>query len=345
MADSDNLKLRRNLTALVEFSRIINSSLDLDFILNNILLTCMGKFLATKGIVAINNNGKLDIKVSKGISKESIAQFPVIETGDSMDTNNTFIKFMLDSNLQTFERIKSSDECLGIICLGEKLNKTPYTNDDKEFLKTILNISATAVKNSQIIGEIKKVNRELDSRINRLNSLFELSKEFGLFSESTKVAKLLVYSVIGQFLVSKFAVVSFDGEAIKILESKFPQDLLIALIRKYGSSKLETSIKKETIEKKYPEYEKLGIDLIVPMQMQGKTKGLIFLSKRINNLDYSESDIEFIYSVGSLAIISLENKRLFKEELEKQKMEEELELAKDIQRNLLPGYFPEISEF
>jgi sigma-B regulation protein RsbU (phosphoserine phosphatase) len=305
----------------------------------------MGKFLATKGIVAINNNGKLDIKVSKGISKESIAQFPVIETGDSMDTNNTFIKFMLDSNLQTFERIKSSDECLGIICLGEKLNKTPYTNDDKEFLKTILNISATAVKNSQIIGEIKKVNRELDSRINRLNSLFELSKEFGLFSESTKVAKLLVYSVIGQFLVSKFAVVSFDGEAIKILESKFPQDLLIALIRKYGSSKLETSIKKETIEKKYPEYEKLGIDLIVPMQMQGKTKGLIFLSKRINNLDYSESDIEFIYSVGSLAIISLENKRLFKEELEKQKMEEELELAKDIQRNLLPGTFPKFQNF
>ncbi|MGA7836831.1 MAG: SpoIIE family protein phosphatase [Ignavibacteriaceae bacterium] len=343
MADSDNLKLRRNLTALIEFSRIINSSLDLDFILNNILLTCMGKFLATKGIVAINKNGKLDIKVSKGITKEIIEQFPVIETGDSLDSNNIFIKFMLDSNLQTFERIKSSDECLGIICLGEKLNKTPYTDDDKEFLKTILNISATAVQNSQIIGEIKKVNRELDSRINRLNSLFELSKEFGLFSESTKVAKLLVYSVIGQFLVSKFAVVSFDGEGIKILESKFPQDLLIALIRKYESSKLETSIKKETIEKEYPEYEKLGIELIVPMQMQGKTKGLIFLSKRINNLDYSESDIEFIYSVGSLAIISLENKRLFKEELEKQKMEEELELAKDIQRNLLPGSFPEFN--
>ncbi len=135
MADSDNLKLRRNLTALIEFSRIINSSLDLDFILNNILLTCMGKFLATKGIVAINKNGKLDIKVSKGITKEIIEQFPVIETGDSLDSNNIFIKFMLDSNLQTFERIKSSDECLGIICLGEKLNKTPYTDDDKEFLK------------------------------------------------------------------------------------------------------------------------------------------------------------------------------------------------------------------
>lgn len=345
MADSDNLKLRRNLTALVEFSRIINSSLDLDFILNNILLTCMGKFLATKGVVAINNNGKLHIKVSKGLPKETLELFPEVKSGASLESNKDFLQFMLDSNLQTFERINSSEECLGIICLGEKLNKTSYTEDDQEFLKTILNISATAVQNSRIIGEIKNVNRELDFRINRLNSLFELSKEFGLFSESTKVAKLLVYSVIGQFLVSKFAVVSFDGEAIKILESKFPQDLLITLIRKYETSKLESSIKKEKISEVYPEYEELGIELIVPMQLQGKTKGLIFLSKRINTLPYSDSDIEFIYSVGSLAIISLENKRLFKEELEKQKMEEELEFAKEIQKNLLPGDFPDFRNF
>ena len=74
------------------------------------------------------------------------------------------------------------------------------------------------------------------------------------------------------------------------------------------------------------------------MQMQGETKGLIILGKRINNMDYSEADIEFIYSVGSLAIISLENKRLFHEALEKQKLEEELEIARDIQKNLFPQF-------
>ena len=49
MNDSEDLKARRNLKALVELSRVVNSSLDLDFILNNLLLTCFGKFLATKG--------------------------------------------------------------------------------------------------------------------------------------------------------------------------------------------------------------------------------------------------------------------------------------------------------
>jgi sigma-B regulation protein RsbU (phosphoserine phosphatase) len=89
----------------------------------------------------------------------------------------------------------------------------------------------------------------------------------------------------------------------------------------------------------------MGIEVIVPMQIQGKTKGLIILGKRINNIDYTNADIEFIFSVGSLAIISLENRRLFLEALEKQKLEEELDLAREIQRNLLPQKIPDYKSF
>ncbi len=185
----------------------------------------------------------------------------------------------------------------------------------------------------------------LDSRVNRLSSLFELSKEFGLFSESTKVARLLIYSVIGQFLVSKFAVISFEGNKIHLLESKFTEDSLLKAVKLYELQKLDRSITKEIIEREYPELRELSIELVVPMQVQGESKGLIILGKRINNMDYSETDIEFIYSVGSLAIISLENKRLFREALEKQKMEEELEIARDIQKNLFPQEIPEFSNF
>ena len=72
MQDNENLKVKRNLTALVEFSRVINSSLDLNFILNNVLLTCLGKFLATRGLIALNLNGKLIVKAFKGIAEESV---------------------------------------------------------------------------------------------------------------------------------------------------------------------------------------------------------------------------------------------------------------------------------
>lgn len=345
MKDSENLRFKRNLTALVEFSRIINSSLDLDFILSNVLLTCMGKFFATKGLVALKQKNELNISASKGFSKDVVSKFPKIDTSSDFKENEDFNEFIKLNELAAVERINTGNECLGIICLGHKLNKAEYSEDDLEFLKTILNIASTAIQNSLVVNELKKVNRVLDSRIQRLNSLFELSKEFGLFSESTKVAKLLIYSVIGQFLVSKFAVITFDGNEIEILENKFNKEELNSNLKSYNFNKLHESIKKEEIKKTYPELDELNIELIVPMQIQGKTKGLILLGSRINKMDFSPADIEFIYSVGSLAIISLENKRLFQEALEKQKIEEDLEIARDIQKNLLPHYIPDFENF
>lgn len=345
MSEIESLKVKRNLTALVEFSRVINSSLELDFILNNLLLTCLGKFLAVRGLVALRNHNKFEIKLSKGIPAEMLESFPEIIMDEDCNFKDELNIFLENSHLKICERISSSTGCIGFVCLGEKLNNKAYTEDDKEFLKTILNIAATAIQNSIVVQELKKVNRELDSRIQRLNSLFELSKEFGLFSESSKVSRLLVYSLMGQFLVSKYAILNFEGSAIQVLESKFPIDELLNNLRKYDYLKIDSPLGRETLEKFYSSLSEIGIDLIVPMQIQGKVKGLIILGKRVNNLEYSDYDIEFIYSVGSLAIISLENRRLFKEALEKQKLEEELEFAREIQQNLLPSQIPATNNF
>jgi len=344
MNDSEDLKARRNLKALVELSRVINSSLDLEFILNNLLLTCLGKFLTTKGFIALNTNGLLQPRAKKGIAEEQFAHFPEIKNRDEIQSDK-FKSYLASLNILAYDEICSFQECLGIIALGDKLDKTLYSNDDLDFLHTITNIAATAIQNSLMLSELKKTNRILDSRINRLNSLFELSKEFGLFSESTKVARLLVYSVIGQFLVQKFAVVSFEGKNLKILESKFPQDELLNALKIYNTKLITNSITKKEIETNYTDLQKFGIELIVPMQLQGETKGLILLGKRGSDSEYSEADIEYIYSVGSLAIVSIENQRLFKEALEKQKLEEDLEIAHDIQKNLLPHKIPQFTNF
>lgn len=344
MSDLEDHKARRNLKALVEFSRIINSSLDLDFILNNLLLTCLGKFLATKGFIALRMNGSLKPQVKKGFTDKQLEKFPTIKNRNDLQDDEVK-NYLASLNIQAYDEICSSQDCLGIIALGEKLNKSKYSDDDIEFLHTITNIAATAVQNSLMLNELKLTNRKLDSRISRLNSLFELSKEFGLLSESQKVARLLVYSVIGQLLVQKFAVVSFEDEKIKFLESKFPFDELRPLLSKVRTKEIKEAITKNELAAKYSELQQLGIELIVPMQLQGETKGLIILGKRVNKLDYSEDDIEYISSVGSLAIVSIENQRLFKEALEKQKIEEDLEIARDIQRNLLPHKIPQFKNF
>jgi sigma-B regulation protein RsbU (phosphoserine phosphatase) len=345
MAELKDHKIKRNLSALIDFSRVINSSIDLEFILNNVLLTCLGKFLATRGLIAVKEKGRLVLKISKGLSAEDESAFPYLLATPDCISDPKLDSFMHVSNLKIVEKISSSQDCIGLVCLGEKLNRSDYIEDDQEFLKTILNISATAIQNSIIISELKEVNRLLDTRVQRLDSLFELSKEFGILSESSRFVKLLIFSVIGQFLVQKYAVVLFNDDQSEILESKFNRGELQKCLSEYELANTLESIRNEEISERFSLLKEIGIQLVVPMQLQGKTRGLILLGSRAGERDYLDSDIEFIYSVGNLAIISLENKRLFEEALEKQKLEEELLIARDIQQNLLPQKIPQFENF
>ncbi len=81
------------------------------------------------------------------------------------------------------------------------------------------------------------------------------------------------------------------------------------------------------------------------MQVQNQTKGLILLGEKLRGVSYAKEDLEFLYSLGNLAIISIENARLFQETLEKQRMEDELKIAREIQQGLLPLRLPEMEGF
>lgn len=76
------------------------------------------------------------------------------------------------------------------------------------------------------------------------------------------------------------------------------------------------------------------------MFRQDVLAGCILIGERLNKADYRDDELEFLSTLGNAAMISLENARLFKETLEKQRLEEELAIAREIQRKLLPAYPP-----
>ncbi|GBD90724.1 phosphoserine phosphatase RsbU [bacterium BMS3Abin04] len=333
----------KNLSALVDFSNLVNSSLDLDFTLNNILFTCFAKLQITKGVVLFVEDNKLNIKSSKGFVNHQLDDFPEISI-DNFEADKKFKTFLKQHHLQYYIKIQTASRFIGLIILGEKLNKKPYLEKDKDFLTTLINIGSTAIENSLAVERLKEINKTLDSKINQLSSLFDLSKEFSGIIEEKRVSKLLVFSVIAQMLVSKFALVTCENRKPKVLESRIPVDELENVLGDcllVGETEPLDEIK---IKEKYSKLWNLGIVLAIPMLIKGETKGLILLGKRLNNLTYTKSDIEYVSSVGGLAIISIENSRLFKEAIEKQKMEKDLEIAKNIQQNLLPSSIPKLEE-
>ena len=341
----ENSSALRNFSALVDFSNLINSNLDIHSTLNNLLLTCLGKFQATKGIVALTNrDGKLEINLSKGLSGDVVKNMPGISAAE-LETSKQFNDFLESYNFPIIQRIVSLHGTIGVVILGPRLIKKSYDNEDKEFLRTLTNIGATAIENSLFIEKLKKVNRDLDAKLNQLKSLFDLSKEFSGILETQMIGRLLVFSIIGQLLVSKYAIVICNKNNFELLESKFAENLLKDALGSIDMCSIVTPLYEGKIKEKSKTLSDLGIELVVPMQIKGETRGLIILGSRVNDQIYSKSDIEFVFSLGSIAIISIENSKLFEERLEKQRMEKDLEIAKNIQRNLLPDKIPELNKF
>lgn len=83
------------------------------------------------------------------------------------------------------------------------------------------------------------------------------------------------------------------------------------------------------------------VKLIVPIYLQGKQSGFIILGKKLT-FEYSDEEIKFIELLGNTALSSIENIRLLEEEIEKKKFDNEIKIALEIQKNLLPKSSPKI---
>ena len=86
---------------------------------------------------------------------------------------------------------------------------------------------------------------------------------------------------------------------------------------------------------------------VVCAPMYNKEQKLIGVFQVLNSKKgkFSESDKRFLEDLSIQAALAIENAFLYAEALEKKKLEEELDLAHDIQQKLLPRVFPQKSGY
>ncbi len=86
-----------------------------------------------------------------------------------------------------------------------------------------------------------------------------------------------------------------------------------------------------------------GFALLVPMLAQDHLVGVFALPAKRGGDDYQIQDLELLTMVSGQVALQMENSRLYEQELKKQKLEEQLSLARSIQSRLLPGRIPDVS--
>ncbi|MCB9090365.1 MAG: SpoIIE family protein phosphatase [Calditrichae bacterium] len=351
------------LSSLFEISQLLNESLELSRVLNNVLLIPMGRLMIPRCAIILRLKDQYKVVMSKGLApalkdraftRESLPSkcFVVQQFEDdkiSPDLPQAFGEFVAAANLKIAVPFICKNRPLGFMLFSSKLNKTDFTGEEIDFLNSLANLSATSIENALQVEEIKEINTKLDRRIQELKALFDIGQGLSATLKAEEILRLLTYALMGQMLVMKYAILLKGDAHFFVYDSKgFKPQMLESICPPFNQFKTpETSRRSSQIE--HPQLAKLfqqhDVKVLIPMKHQDKLLGYVLLGAKMSGEPYSDTDLEFLTTLVSQAVISLENARLFEETLEKQRLEEELNVARTIQKKLLPKTIPEIKGY
>jgi len=243
----------------------------------------------------------------------------------------------------------NNNQLLGFMMFGAKLSGKEFSDAELNFLNSLANLSATTIGNALQLQEIKQINRQLDEKVHELKTLFDIGQGLSATLDSQKILRLLVYALMGQMFITKYAVLLKCDSKIETKDSKGLSldflDHIAEAMAKLDIPDVALGVRDIPDGKLREILLKNDVQALIPMAHQDKLLGYLLLGGKLSGQPYSKSDFEFLTTLVSQAVISLENARLFEETLEKQRLEEELNVARTIQKKLLPKQLPEISGY
>lgn len=92
-------------------------------------------------------------------------------------------------------------------------------------------------------------------------------------------------------------------------------------------------------------FEGLQATLILPLIYEDRLTGLISLGEKRSGKFYRQEDVNLLTTLANQGAVAIENARLLDEVIEKERMEEELEIARVLQTSMLPAACPVIQGF
>ncbi len=344
------------LSALFELSQLLNASLNLKSILDNILLIPMGRMMLSRGVTLLKkDHDQFEFANIKGIDTRWLGQKIRIEMPPSKPLllsenlqSSPWIQTLRDLRLELILPLIFQNQHKGLIGFGKKLNGQPFSENEIDFLFSLSNIAAQAIENAQMFEELNRLNRSLDQKIQELNTLFEIGKELNQIFDEAGILKQLSFSLMGQMLVNQFCIALKRRDSWHLIYHKgslFPKEKCTQVVQYCESLATMTEPRFTADDPDLAFLKKLNIRLIVPMDTKGRVGGIIFLGPRMDKKPYEIQQLEFLATLANIAMIALENSRLIKETIEKERLEEELNIARSIQNRLLPSTFPNISGY
>lgn len=121
------------------------------------------------------------------------------------------------------------------------------------------------------------------------------------------------------------------------------------LIGTVAQGKRAALISNAYMDSRIPQYSeemlKIRTMMMVPLKIRDSVLGVLALVNKKNFEVFTETDLNLLQALGDQAAVAIRNARFYKTILEKQKLDTDLSIAKDIQHMLLPKTSPVISNW
>lgn len=85
--------------------------------------------------------------------------------------------------------------------------------------------------------------------------------------------------------------------------------------------------------------------MCVPLWNNKEIIGIVYADRVLHLDQFSDEDLKLLTLLSNLAAVKIENAKLFEQSIEKERMEKELALASQIQKDFLPKENPELANF
>lgn len=354
---SEGARQRLDLRTLFETSRILDTSLELDVVLHNLLLVTMSKLLVTRALVLLFDPLTNDYTVAARKGIRSVEEGEVLD----LDLDSKKDHAIGRAKSPALERLKIALQVpishrgrhIGLLGIGRKADGKECSDDELEFLESLVNMSSAAIHNSLMVGELQEANRDLDAKIQELNTLFDLSKEFNATRDRDRLIKLLSFALMGQLLVNRHLFLLRNPQETGA--NGWQQDFTVVAAQAISNTEFSDRLRDlicdlpgmflidDDAGEEWDELASRGISIVLPLTSQGTTQGALCLGPKMTGQPYKPGDIEFLYALGNLALTSIQNTYLLDEQIEKERLEEEIRVASEIQERLLPQHIPDVA--
>lgn len=372
-------RLLYSISSLVELSESLLSPEDFMSNSKAILHQISGILLIPKSLILLldESENNLYCYISRGIECESLKVSLSEDEKKSLalndepirldqENNNAVLPPMIIDKLKTgfpdaqlWINLKSKDDLLGVLILGKKFMEKEITQQDTDFLKIISRSIALTFSNFKLIKALnEKINAliknesELKKRKLELEILYAVGLEVTFLAESLKdITGKILENAVGLLDARAGALLLYD-ESRKILEPATSINInsvdLAELnenfpVIRYTLDDKTSSIRSRQVDDNdpFPDSE----IIVIPIIYKNEVKGVFVLldkESRGSKENFNEDDKKLLSAFANQAAVAIENARLYRISIEKERMQREIELAAEIQKNLIPESFPAI---